>query len=241
MNEQQIIEGAVVPLPQAPMTLYGTDDPQEIIERATAQAVVLAKVVNDRKLYTNISGRKHVRIEGWTTLGSLTGVFAVPVWTRPVADGWEARVEARTMSGALVGAAEAECLRTERTWSTRDDYALRSMAQTRAASKALRLPLGFIMQLAGFDPTPAEEIPDNAAEEPQPLRPRGGVERPDPRPSARPIGGGTGITQFWKSAKAMGYEAPEVLKIAGGSVAGWTDEQLDGLMAELKDRKGVPA
>ena len=41
----------------------------------------------------------------------------------------------------------------------RDDYALRSMAQTRATSKALRQPLGFVMSLAGFDPTPAEEMP----------------------------------------------------------------------------------
>jgi hypothetical protein len=33
------------------------------------------------------------------------------------------------------------------------------MAQTRAVSKALRLPLGFVMQLAGFNPTPADEMP----------------------------------------------------------------------------------
>ena len=65
-----------------------------------------------------------------------------------------------------------------------------------------------------------------------------GSERPAPRPSARPIGGGVAITQFWKAAKALGFEAPEVLQIAGGSIAGWTDEQLDGLLAELKDRKG---
>ena len=36
------------------------------------------------------------------------------------------------------------------------------MAQTRATSKALRQPLGFIVQLAGFDPTPAEEMPREA-------------------------------------------------------------------------------
>jgi hypothetical protein len=73
--------------------------------------------------------------------------------------GWEARVEARTRGGEVVGAAEAECLTDERTWKGRDDYARRSMAQTRAVSKALRLPLGFVMQLAGFNPTPADEMP----------------------------------------------------------------------------------
>lgn len=159
----------IVPVAQSPATLYGTAEPQAIIERATAQATVLAKVVDDRRLFANINGRKHVLLEGWTTLGALVGVFAVPVWTREVADGWEARVEARTMTGAVVGAAEAQCLRTERMWAERDDYALRSMAQTRASSKALRLPLGFIMTLAGFDPTPADEMPheNNGTEAPR--------------------------------------------------------------------------
>jgi methylglyoxal synthase len=49
-------------------------------------------------------------------------------------------------------------MRSEKTWARRDDYALQSMAQTRATSKALRLPLGFVMQIAGYDATPAEEI-----------------------------------------------------------------------------------
>lgn len=73
--------------------------------------------------------------------------------------GWESRVEARLRDGTVVGAAEAECRWSEATWSTRDSYALRSMAQTRATSKALRLPLSFVMVLAGFQSTPAEEIP----------------------------------------------------------------------------------
>ena len=45
------------------------------------------------------------------------------------------------------------------------------MAQTRATSKALRLPLGFVMTLAGLEATPAEEMPQDAAgatEKPQP-------------------------------------------------------------------------
>jgi len=75
--------------------------------------------------------------------------------------GWEARVEARTRDGALVGAAESECLRAESKWADRDDYALRSMAQTRATSKALRQPLGFVVALAGYAVTPAEEMPDD--------------------------------------------------------------------------------
>ena len=93
----------------------------------------------------------------------MMGVFPIVVWTRKMSDpeGWEARVEARTLAGAVVGAAEAECLRSEKRWGAADDYAVRSMAQTRATSKALRGPLGFIVHLAGFSATPADEMPDD--------------------------------------------------------------------------------
>lgn len=150
--------------PAQAVTLFGTNDPGKVIEAATAAAKPLADVVRKQKLTATISGREHVRVEGWTLLGSMLGVFPVCVWTRKLDDGWEARVEARTRAGEVVGAAEAECLRSERTWKDRDDYALRSMAQTRATSKALRQPLGFVMQLAGFDATPAEEMPQGGTQ-----------------------------------------------------------------------------
>ena len=47
----------------------------------------------------------------------------------------------------------------ESRWAKAEDYAVRSMAATRATSKALRQPLGFVMTMAGFDTTPAEEMP----------------------------------------------------------------------------------
>jgi hypothetical protein len=151
-------------------TLFGTDNPAEALAQMTAVAATLADVVRSQHLVVRIQQSEHVRVEGWTFLGSLLGVFPVVMWTHPLhaldeggptrpVIGWEARVEARTRSGEVVGAAESECLRSERSWAARDDYALRSMAQTRAVSKALRLPLGFVMQLAGFNPTPAEEMP----------------------------------------------------------------------------------
>ena len=148
-----------------PPALFGTDDPSGIIDRARAIATPLADVIRERKLFVGIQGREHVTIQGWTLLGSMLGVFPVTAWCRSVESGsvrgWEARVEARTLGGAVVGAAEAQCMEDEPNWGTRErktDNQRRSMAQTRAASKALRLPLGFIMSLAGYDPTPAEEM-----------------------------------------------------------------------------------
>lgn len=148
-------------------TLFRTDDPVEIIARATDVAKALSEVLKKQGLTTVIGGKHHVRVEGWTLCGSMLGVYPVVVWTRKLENGWEARVEAKTRDGAVVGAAEAECLTNERRWKTADDYAVRSMAQTRAVSKALRAPLGFIVALAGFETTPAEEMPK---EEAQPAR-----------------------------------------------------------------------
>lgn len=141
-----------------PTTLFRTENPREVVARASETANALAAVVKAKKLTTSIQGRDHVRVEGWTLLGSMLGVFPICTWSKKLENGWEARVEARTLAGQLVGAAEAQCLRSEKTWAGRDDYALRSMAQTRATSKALRQPLGFVMTLAGFEATPAEEM-----------------------------------------------------------------------------------
>jgi hypothetical protein len=170
-NSDELLEGELVPdICQPPATpgLFGTDNPGLVIAKATEISDELARVLRDRHLCVSISGKEHVRVEGWTLLGSMFGVFPVTVWSRRFEDGWEARVEARTLAGAVVGAAESECLRGERRWAKADDYAIRSMAATRATSKALRQPLGFVMQLAGFEATPAEEIPAEASYDPRP-------------------------------------------------------------------------
>ena len=86
--------------------------------------------------------------------------------------GFKATVNAVTRNGEVVGSATAFCMRDEKTWASRDTYAIASMAQTRATSKALRMPLGFIVTLAGYSATPAEEIPP--AERREPNQPAGG-------------------------------------------------------------------
>lgn len=174
-----------LPAVREPMNLFATTSPETFLTRAAETASVLAKAVNDRGLFTTIRGRKHVHVGGWTLLGSLLGVYPITVWTRKLDDGWEARVEARTRAGELVGAAESMCTTKETKWRNADEYALRSMAATRATSKALRLPLGFIFELEGFDATPFEEIPINDTTTPagEPKADRGRIPpelRPDP-------------------------------------------------------------
>ena len=55
--------------------LWGSDDPRLMTRRMVAIADELKSVVEERNLYTQIGGRKHVNIEGWSLVGSMVGVF----------------------------------------------------------------------------------------------------------------------------------------------------------------------
>jgi hypothetical protein len=161
----------------APSNLFQATGPLGVIDQATRVAGPLAKVLVDQNLAPKIGDRRYVMVEGWTLLGNMLGVFPLTVWTHPIEEevteyapdgevihrmariGWEACVEAHTLSGAVVGRAEAQCTRHENRWQSRDDYALRAMAQTRATSRAMRGPLGFVVKLAGMEATAYEEMP----------------------------------------------------------------------------------
>ena len=60
----------------------------------------------------------------------------------------------------MIGAAEAMCTRSESKWARRDEFQLRSMAQTRAIARALRAPLAPIVALSEYGPSVAEELID---------------------------------------------------------------------------------
>lgn len=156
----EIVEATVVQEPAVPANLFNTDDPVEVVERAARVADSLRDVIANRGLFTNIQGKSHVQVEGWQLLGSMLGVTAVCVETEEVDGGWKATVEARTLDGRVIGRADALCTKHEKRgpWKNADDYARLSMAQTRATSKALKGPLGFVISLAGYATTPAEEM-----------------------------------------------------------------------------------
>lgn len=142
----------------SPSTLFRTSEPAEVLKAATATANALKPVLKSQGMLSTIEGRDFVKIEGWTTLGSMLGVTPVGVWTRKLENGWEAKVNAQTLDGRVIGSAEAMCVKDEARWKNADEYAIRSMAQTRAASKALASVLRFVVTLAGFSGTPAEEM-----------------------------------------------------------------------------------
>jgi len=135
--------------------------PNDVVVRATGMAKTLADIITSRKLYTTINGKKYVQVEGWSTLGAMMGVLPreVEVLERENGD-FEATVELiRTSDCAVVGRASSIVSSDEKLWKTRERYARRSMAVTRATGKAYRLGFSWIMSLAGYEPTPAEEMP----------------------------------------------------------------------------------
>lgn len=168
----EIVE-AVVVQEVAPAGLFGTDDPVEVIERATKVADALKDVIKQRELFTMIQNKAHVQVEGWQLVGQMVGVTAVCVDTVEVDGGWKATVEARTVDGRVIGRADALCTKHEKRgpWKSADDYARLSMAQTRATSKALKGPLGFVVSLAGYATTPAEEMTFVEPDKPREIAP----------------------------------------------------------------------
>ena len=144
--------------PAAIVTLFGTDDPRAVVTKASEVADVLVEVVEAKGLVVRFRDSEHMRVEGWTLLGAMLGVFAEVEYSRPIEDGFEARAFTHTLDGRRLTAGDGQCTRTERNWRTKPDYALRSMAQTRAISQAMRRALDFIVELAGYSATPAEEM-----------------------------------------------------------------------------------
>lgn len=172
----ELLEGEIVTdlePAQSNLALFGTSDPVGVVQEATRIADALADVIRAKGLYTNIQGKSHVRVEGWQLLGSMLGVTAVCTHTEPVDGGYLATVEARTADGRVVGKADALCTSHEKRgpWKSADDYARLSMAQTRATAKALKGPLGFVISLAGYQTTPAEEMTFAEPDTPQQAKP----------------------------------------------------------------------
>ena len=137
-----------------------------VVARATAIADELAEIITSRKLFSNINNKKYVRVEGWSTLGALLGVLPVEDAVKEHENGdFEASVNLiRVSDGSIIGRGSAIVGSDEPMWAKRPRYARRSMAITRATGKAFRLGFSWIVQLAGFEATPAEEMDGTQAQ-----------------------------------------------------------------------------
>ena len=129
---------------------------------------VLKEYIVKNKLYVQIVGKNSVEVVGWQFAGGLMGLFPRVVKVENVSKGteykWLAQVEIfNNADGTIVGTGFAVCSNQEDKKKTFDEYAVLSMAQTRAIGKAYRNLIGWVMKLAGYEPTPAEDMPKTGA------------------------------------------------------------------------------
>lgn len=135
------------------------------------QVVSMAKVLKDyvikNNLYANIVGKNYVLVEGWQFAGGLLGLFPKVVEVKDLGEGkWFAKVDiVEKRTDKVVSSGFALCSTKESKKRSFDEYAILSMAQTRAIGKAYRNYIGWVMKLAGYEATPAEEMKNKKTED----------------------------------------------------------------------------
>jgi len=141
-------------------------NPATVVSEAKLAAKALKDVIDNKPKKVIINGRRYLEFDDWQLLGAFYGVTAKVLDTKEILDdkskviGFLAKAVA-VKDGVEIAAAEAECLSYENNWKYKafnQRFMLRSMAQTRACSKALRNCLAWIVVLAGYASTPAEEM-----------------------------------------------------------------------------------
>jgi len=156
------------------------------IQRGAAIARQLRDYLRQARMTVRLPrGGEHVRIEGWQVLCHMCNLplpSIVDLRREDREGGYVYVAEALLAYGGREYRAYGICASDEPNWRGRPEFQLASMAQTRAAGKVLRLLLGWIVTLAGYEPTPAEEMID----EPAPTAPQGGTQRRMPDPELQP-------------------------------------------------------
>ena len=132
-------------------------------EQSLKVAEVLQRFVKEKRLTANIKGKDYPLVEAWLFAGSQLGLYPILIDIQNLSDEGElkymAQVEIRRIDNdRIMGRGIAVCSNKEASKRLFDEYAILSMAQTRAEGKAFRMLLSWIMKAAGFEATPAEEM-----------------------------------------------------------------------------------
>lgn len=125
--------------------------------------------VSARRLTANIGGKDYPMVEAWQYAGALVGLFPRVVSCDDISKNGEYKYRAEveiidSRNGEVISRAFAFCSNKEKKKQYFDEYAIASMAQTRAVGKAFRVLLAWILQASGYEATPAEEMDTVAAE-----------------------------------------------------------------------------
>lgn len=135
---------------------------------AAEVATSLKKVLTQQNLTIKIKKNEYVLAEGWNTLGTMLGTSPETIEVKPFKGlsgdmGYKAVVCIKKGDSVLARAEAIDLLKYDKyKRPIRDEEGVYSMAQTRAMGKAYRSCFSWIVKMAGFEPTPAEEMVDVA-------------------------------------------------------------------------------
>lgn len=167
------------PEPQEQGSLSTAEEQRRALSDAAALAEQVARIVRDNGLSMRFGAnpREYVFVEGWLAISRVNHEqthAAVKDVVRDPETGDE-RIHARAWltdpQGEIVSRADGYCSTEESRWRDKPFYARASMAQTRALAKAMRIRHAWVMVMAGYSPTPAEEMSEDLV---------------DPRPASEP-------------------------------------------------------
>ena len=148
------------------ITTFDLGKPAQAIE----VAAILQRFVKEKKLTANIKGKDYPMVEAWAFAGSQLGLYPVVEFVQDLSDANQIKYLSevsiyRYADNMRISKGVAICSNKEANKRQWDEYAICSMAQTRATGKAFRNLLSWIMKAAGFEATPAEEMDFNAKPE----------------------------------------------------------------------------
>ena len=137
-------------------------NPNREIARSKEMADALVRVVEQKKLYTMINGKKFLHVEAWQLLGRFCSLWGKIIESKPVElwnhHGFESTASIIDSTGAEISRANAVCMDDEPNWKNKSIFELKAMSQTRALSRAYWTSLSFIVSLAGYESGAAEEV-----------------------------------------------------------------------------------
>ena len=166
-NESKSLPDYAILNPEIPMSAK--------VAVATNVANTLAPLVREQGLTVKGLNRsnkeaEYVMVEGWEVLGTFLGIVPVTTIIEDMVNdkgrviGYKARATLyqnpviendEIVGGTVIARAEAQA---DRSGFQKDLFAIASMAQTRALGKAYRMGLSWIMKMAGFEGTFAEDM-----------------------------------------------------------------------------------
>ena len=215
--------------------------PKQVLAEAQEAAKALQSVIAQSPTVVKFNGKSYLSFEHWQTCGRFYGVTAKVVSTEPVemdgVKGFISRAEAiNTQTGQVISAAESMCMNDEPNWSKKPLFQLRSMAQTRSCAKALRNVLAWVVVLAGYEASVAEEMVGNET----PAKPD--IQEPKRKSEAVPVPADVETAEFVPADYNVktapdGKWTKHGVKSPDGRWFGTFDEKTGELLAQATEQK----